>query len=339
TFDVNLNPFGKVTFVSYTPDTWESDYADAVFLVEQDGMILSQLPAAFENNVGTELFHSVDAVSFFDYNKDGFDDIIIILSYIPNDGQSTLHNVVRYYRGAENGIFTYEQEMSESASSALTDITIASAKDFIGQKDLSHDNSPADETYLYTDVLEQYQDMVQNDFYKNLIDTDYYDNSFGDAIGLEIRHLEQDIYYALYDIDGNGIAELIIAGGENHNANADNAPWNYDLYGYDGTKAVHIFSDMEFGYRTNFSLYENGVIEVFYSSSAAESGVDFYKIRKDGFTPEKIDSFAVVGHLEGDAPVFNYLQNGNEIAEDEYHAKIQSYEIALAKGLQWIQIQ
>lgn len=131
TFDVDLNPFGKVTFVSYTPDRWDSDYADAVFLVEQDGLSLSQLPAAFENNVGTELFHSVDAVSFLDYNKDGFDDVIIILSYIPNEGQEDLHNVVRYYRGAENGIFTYEQEMSESASSTLTDITIASAKDFI----------------------------------------------------------------------------------------------------------------------------------------------------------------------------------------------------------------
>lgn len=339
TFDVELRPFGKVTFASYTPDTWDNDYADAVFLVEQNSNILSQLPAAFENNIGTELFHSVDAVSFLDYDEDGFDDIIIILSYISNDGQSTLHNVVRYYRGGENGIFTYEQEMSESGSSALANITIASAKDFIGYKDLSYDDSSADETYIYKDVLEQYQDMVQNDFYKSLIDSDNYDSSFGEAIGLEIRHLVQDIYYALYDIDGNGTAELIIAGGENRNANADNSPWNYDLYGYDGTNVVHIFSDMEFGYRTNFSLYENGVIAIFYSNSAAESGVDFYKIGNDGFTPEKIDSFAMVGHLEGDAPVFDYLQNGNEITEDEYNANVQCYEIALAKGLNWIQIQ
>lgn len=204
---------------------------------------------------------------------------------------------------------------------------------------LSYDDVSADETDIYQDVLEQYQDMVQNDFYKNLIDSDDYNSSFGDVIGLEIRHLEQDIYYALYDIDGNGIAELIIAGGENRNANADNSPWNYDLYGYDGTNAVHIFSDMEFGYRTNFSLYENGVIEVFYSSNAAESGVDFYKIGNDGFTPERIDSFAAAAHLEGDAPVFDYLLNGNEITEDEYNAGIQSYEITLARGLHWIQIQ
>lgn len=332
TFDVELNPLGKVTFASYEPDTWNSDYADAVFLVEQNSNILFQLPAVFENNIGTEFFHSVDAVSFLDYNGDGFDDIIIILSYIPDKGQSTLHNVVRYYSGSQNGSFIYEQEMSESGSSALTNITIASAKDFIGYKSLS---SSMDETYIYNDVLEQYRDI----FYRDLINSDNFENCFGDTIGLEIRHFERAIYYAFYDIDGNGTVELIIASGESRYANPDTSFWNYDLYGYDGTNVVHIFPDMEFGSRMNFSLYENGVIEVFYSSSAVESGVDFYKIGKDGFTPERIDSFTMVGHLEGDKFVFDYLQNGSEITENEYHANIQSYEIALVEKLDWIQIE
>lgn len=95
---------------------------------------------------------------------------------------------------------------------------------------------------------------------------------------------------------------------------------------------------MNFGYRTNFSLYGNGIIEVFYSSSAAESGVDFYRISADGFTPERIDSFTSVAHLEGDTPVFTYSQNGNEITEEEYNVGIQGYEIPLTP-LDWIQIQ
>ena len=102
---------------------------------------------------------------------------------------------------------------------------------------------------------------------------------------------------------------------------------------------VHIFPEMEFGYRTNFSLYENGVIEVFYSSSAAESGVDFYRIGTDGFTPELIDSFSTVAYLEEDEPVFIYSQNGNEITEEEYNTNIQNYEIPLTTVLDWIQIQ
>lgn len=197
----------------------------------------------------------------------------------------------------------------------------------------------SDTAGIYDHVLSQYSDMVQNDFYTNLRDSDAYDSSFGEDIGLEIRTHQQDIYYALYDIDGNGTMELIIAGGENAVSAPAFSPWNYDLYGYDGTDVVHIFPEMEFGYRTNFSLYENGMIEVFYSSSAAESGVDFYRISNDGFTSELVDSFAAVAHLEGEEVVFTHSQNGEEITEEEYNANIQSYEIPLTNTLDWIQIQ
>ena len=149
------------------------------------------------------------------------------------------------------------------------------------KEELPNDESPAtvDTIYIYNDVLTQYSDMVQNDFYADLRDSDTYESSFGKDIGFEIRTHKQNIYYALYDIDGNGTMELIIAGEEKDVSNPSFSPWNYDLYGYDGTNVVHIFPEMDFGYRTNFSLYDNGVIEVFYSSSAAESGVDFSTIK------------------------------------------------------------
>ena len=212
-------------------------------------------------------------------------------------------------------------------------------KDITNENDVAdNQKTPSENMNIYNDVLTQYSDMVQNDFYVNLRDSDSYESSFGKDIGLEIRTHKQDIYYTFYDIDGNGTPELIIAGGENAVSIPTFSPWNYDLYGYDGTNVVHIFPEMEFGYRTNFSLYENGVIEVFYSNSAAESCVDFYKIGTDGFTPELIDSFTAVGHLEGDKPVFTYSQNGNEITEEEYNANIQGCEIALT-ALDWIRIQ
>lgn len=196
----------------------------------------------------------------------------------------------------------------------------------------------AEKTDIYDSVLAQYSDMVQNDFYADLRDSDAYYSSFGEDIGLEICLHKQDIYYAFYDIDGNGTMELIIAGGERAVSEPVFTPWNYDLYGYNGTHIVSIFPEMEFGGRTNFSLCENGVIKVFYSSSAAESGVDFYRIGSDGVTPERIDSYTAVGHLEDDKPVFAYFQNGNEITEEEYHSGIQNYEAALT-SLNWIQIQ
>lgn len=195
---------------------------------------------------------------------------------------------------------------------------------------------------IYEAVLEEYRDMVRNDFYEELLDKgdmEAYDSSFGGHISFEARARAQDLYYALYDIDGNGVEELVIAGGEGGTGSASFAPWNYDLYTYDGTNVVPVFPDMEFGYRTNFSLYGNGVIEVFYSSSAAESGVDFYKIGADGISPERVDSFVTVGSLDGEEVTLSYFQNGTEITEDEYSAKIQSYEAVKPEGLEWEQIQ
>lgn len=184
---------------------------------------------------------------------------------------------------------------------------------------------------IYDDVLAQYSDMVRNDFY-----VDMHDSDFGKDIGLEIRVTKQDIYYAFYDLDGNGTEELLIAAGV---FNPSFSTWNYDVYGYNGTNVIHLFPELEFGYRTNFSLYEDGVIEVFYSGSAMDSGVDFYRIGDDGFTPELMDSFAKIAQLEGEEAVIIHYQNGKEISEEEYYANIQSYEVPLTTALEWIRIQ
>lgn len=189
---------------------------------------------------------------------------------------------------------------------------------------------------IYGDIIAEYRDMVQNNFYQDLLEKEdllAYENSFGKDIGSEIRHA-QKVYYALYDIDGNGTQELIIGGGED----ASN-PWNYDLYTYDGSKALHVFPDFEFGYRTNFSLYENGIIEVFYSGSAAESGNDFYRMNAAGTGAEIVENFSIIGSLDGDTTVITYYQGKNVITEDEYNQKIQEYEVALQTPFSWTEIK
>lgn len=136
TFDVTLRPLGEVTFASYEPDSSEEIFADAVFQVEKDGEVLTQLPAAAKDNIGLELFNQVEAVSFYDYNNDAYDDIILILSYYLGAGPqaATPHSLVRYYSGTKEGGFVYEDRMSEDASGALTEITIQAAKDFVSPK-------------------------------------------------------------------------------------------------------------------------------------------------------------------------------------------------------------
>ena len=197
-------------------------------------------------------------------------------------------------------------------------------------------NTEDEEAGIYSDIIAEYRDMVQNNFYQDLLEKEdllAYENSFGNDIGSEIRHA-QKVYYALYDIDGNGTQELIIGGGED----ASN-PWNYDLYTYDGSKAVHVFPDFEFGYRTNFSLYENGIIEVFYSSSASESGNDFYRMNAAGTGAEIVENFSIIGSLDGDTTVITYYQGKNVITEDEYNRKTEEYEVALQTPFSWTEIK
>lgn len=189
---------------------------------------------------------------------------------------------------------------------------------------------------VYASVIAEYRHMVQHNFYNDLLesgDMDAYENSFGEDIGSEIRHA-QKVYYALYDIDGNGTQELVIGGGED----AAN-PWNYDLYTYDGSKAVHVFPDFEFGYRSNFTLYENGIIEVFYSSSAAESGNDFYRMNAAGTGADVVENFSIIGSLDGDTSVITYYQGKNEITENEYDQKVKEYEVPLQTPLSWTEIK
>lgn len=111
------------------------------------------------------------------------------------------------------------------------------------------------------------------------------------------------------------------------------------MYTYDGSKAVHVFPDFEFGYRTNFSLYENGIIEVFYSGSAAESGNDFYRMNAAGTGAEIVENFSIIGSLDGDTTVITYYQGKNVITEDEYNQKIQEYEVALQIPFSWMEIK
>lgn len=135
TFDVELRPLGRVIFGSYAPDTSENPLADVVFRIEKDGEVIQTLSGVSEDNCrADQYFQQVEAVSFPDYNEDGCDDIVVICSYFFASGADAGQedSEVRFYKGSQSGSFSYEKQMSEDASSALAEVTIQSALDFIG---------------------------------------------------------------------------------------------------------------------------------------------------------------------------------------------------------------
>lgn len=237
--------------------------------------------------------------------------------------------------GADENSLTKENSIAEKSN---VDMDTAEEPDITEQPE-----TPADGTDVYEDVLAQYRDMVQHDFYIEFLDSDDYESHFGEDIGEEIRAHRQSVFYALYDIDGNGTEELIIAGEEGGVgvSNPAFAPWYYDIYGYDGSRVVSLFPDMELGGRSNFSLHGDGVIEIVDSLTQGEICIEIYKIGNDGVTPELVDRFYTAADLTGEKAVYTYFQNGqtgSEITEEAYRSALQSYETPLAEELSWQEI-
>lgn len=135
TFDVTLEPLGSVTFSSYAPDSPQNPLADVLFEIKKGGKTVCLLDGVYEDNIrSNETFDKVEAVSFPDYNSDGFNDIIIICSYSPASGPETGagYPEVRIYSGNADGGFTLERSLSGNANGALAEKTIQSVLGFLG---------------------------------------------------------------------------------------------------------------------------------------------------------------------------------------------------------------
>lgn len=153
TFEANLNPLGKVTFVSYEPEAGENSTADARFELKDGDRTVAVLDGIYkDNNREKERFQKVEAVSFPDYNSDGFNDIIIICSYLPMSGTEAGRSEVRIYSGRESGAFTLEKGLSEAADSALAEKTVQSVLGFLGAG--KKNEAPAGWKQAYIDYLQ-----------------------------------------------------------------------------------------------------------------------------------------------------------------------------------------
>lgn len=80
--------------------------------------------------------------------------------------------------------------------------------------------------------------------------------------------------YTFYDVDKNGVDELLLQGGTGP-----------DIFAFDGTEMQPIFKA---GYRASLSIFEDGTIMDYSSSGAARAFATFYRIAEDGKTLETV---------------------------------------------------
>ena len=312
-FDVTLCPLGQVTFSSYEPDTSQNPLADVVFRIEKGGQVLSQLPGTSEDNIGYEMFNHVEAVSFTDYNNDGYDDIILIVSYYFGAGPqaATPHSLIRYYKGTAGGNFVYEQQMSDSASSALSEITIQTAKDFIGPKRVGIGDGVGDNGQEARESLEPWQ------------------QAFLEYLNKDSKAEEQQ-GYTLITMSNDKIPQLVEVG------RSEAAGCRIIHYGK-GKAQVTQLGRLNFDYISGENLLRNadGLMGYYYNLIYSIVDGEMKLIAEGYYGYHGKDGNDAVQFDEEENPIYQYEWNGAEMGKEDYEkelAKIYDTTKAVSYG-------
>lgn len=152
-FQVKLNDWGEVRFVSYEPDhTGENPLEDVTFYLLRGEEILYQFPY-----IGTEdtsdygMYYDVKFVMFTDTNADGKEDVVIGAEYMTGAGPqgAVPHVVVRIYEDYGDH-FTYNEEFSDKINDYLPWESNVLAKDVKRLIQLTGGNGPLTDYESYS---------------------------------------------------------------------------------------------------------------------------------------------------------------------------------------------
>ncbi len=152
-FQVKLNDWGEVRFVSYEPDhTGENPLEDVTFYLLRGEEILYQFPY-----IGTEdtsdygMYYDVKFVMFTDTNADGKEDVVIGAEYMTGAGPqgAVPHVVVRIYEDYGDH-FTYNEGFSDKINDYLPWESNVLAKDVKRLIQLTGGNGPLTDYESYS---------------------------------------------------------------------------------------------------------------------------------------------------------------------------------------------
>ncbi len=173
---------------------------------------------------------------------------------------------------------------------------------------------PADPKPAYETILEEYRAACAD--FNYLENRERYPNAAKD--GMDYYHsLEAfDLYYAYYDIDSNGVEELLIGTGD--------AIW--DVYAFDGEKPVKLIDERAMGGgRVNLSIMKTGELYVTGSSGASMGTCYMRRLAEDGFTTQEVFYFDQVSNELG----VNYYgeMDGTHVTlpQESFQAEMERY--------------
>ena len=152
-FQVELNDWGEVRFVSYEPALSERDLQeDVTFYLLKDEEIMYQFPYIGEEHTsGHGFYWDVKFVMFTDTNADGKEDVVIGAEYMTGIGpQGAIpHVAVRIYEDY-GGYFTYNEGLSDKINDYLPWESNVLAKDIKRLLQLTNGSEPLTNYESYT---------------------------------------------------------------------------------------------------------------------------------------------------------------------------------------------
>jgi hypothetical protein len=167
----------------------------------------------------------------------------------------------------------------------------------------------------YDKVLAAYREAILTDF------TDFDEDVVSSELWLQRydhKNLAADVYYARYDIDGNGTPELVVTVDQGE-------LWIFDIFAFDGRNAVRLIESASLGYRAWAYITADGVISLWSGEGAGFGYWDFFRIAPDGHTLSVIERIGSDrGENWDDDPESLIYYHGNgkdegrEISRDEY---------------------
>ncbi len=131
-FDVEMNPYGSVTFAAYAPDETLGPYADVSFKLLQNGEEIYSFPLqATGVRQDQAVFQEMAAVAFPDLNGDGYTDVITIAHY-QREGDP-IPPQIRIFTYHSGGYFLEETYLEEAYTFAHEEKTVAGIEEFAAQ--------------------------------------------------------------------------------------------------------------------------------------------------------------------------------------------------------------
>lgn len=111
------------------------------------------------------------------------------------------------------------------------------------------------------------------------------------------------ILYSLFDIDSNGVPELLLG-----YKSESNPPVAFDVYLFNGTSAVKLFDDDTLAERSYLTLYTDGTMYIYGPGGALHGNAEFYKIL-DGKSLKLEKEYTVDYEKYSRTPYYNFQES------------------------------